>query len=79
MEGERERRRDRQTWESIENNEAGRAGSTTKVFCRLRQEDHKFGATLVYTLSSSIEPCFKIPWTPMKGILKGGGSWGWSH
>ena len=56
MEGERERKRDRQTdLRSIENSEAGRAGSATKVFCRRRQEDHKFGATLLYVLSSSIE------------------------
>lgn len=53
MEGERERKRDRQTdLESIGNSEAGRAGSATNVLCRLRQEDHKFGGSV---LSSSIE------------------------
>lgn len=77
---ERDRQTDRHV-ESIENSKAGRAGSATKVCCRLRQEDHKSEANLVYVLSSSIEvhkaPCFKVPWTPMKLILKGGGSWGW--
>lgn len=64
--------------ESIENSKAGRPGSATKVFSRLRQGDHKFEANLIYVLSSRVEvhrtPCLKIPQTPMKLILKGGGS-----